>query len=315
MPSNFAPNLSMPARLCRLTKWVRNSTAMHRICSKAWVKSNSLHSVFSALRCTRLRYHVDPISRRRLSRSMFMYFFMPTASPLDFSMTVKGSIEPCFCSSSRRSISAAIRSGAGMDVYHKIHSSPSFTASTSCAQWVCESGVSDTCCPIKVTESAKPIIDPREFKVRSAFDKRPWSGKCIVPLRGDDLEVFFYVFDRRRIKRKSGLTPRTRAGDDVGLRQYLQMLGYRLSRQLCVLLQLRNGTGRPAAKLCDQGQARRIAQCRKHLCTKSSLGGQLVTRRVQHVVRCSAFVPSSHGRACEMLLGGAQREFYRNWTR
>ena len=53
---------------------------------------------------------------------------MPEMRP-SASRAVKGSIEPLACSASRRSISAAICSGAGMAVYQSFHSSPSRTAS------------------------------------------------------------------------------------------------------------------------------------------------------------------------------------------
>ena len=62
----------MARRLAWLKKWVRNSTAMQSSASKAWVSSSSLHSVFSAERCTRRRYQVEPISTRGALASMFM---------------------------------------------------------------------------------------------------------------------------------------------------------------------------------------------------------------------------------------------------
>ena len=52
-------------RLWWLKKWVRNSTAMQSSASKAWASRSSLHCVLMSVRCTLLRYQVDPISTRR----------------------------------------------------------------------------------------------------------------------------------------------------------------------------------------------------------------------------------------------------------
>ena len=81
------------------------------------------------MRWTRLAYQVLPISTRWFGASMFMYVVMPATRPAA-SKTVKGSIEPCACRRSRRSISAAMPSGEGTLVYQSLHNSPSRTAST-----------------------------------------------------------------------------------------------------------------------------------------------------------------------------------------
>ena len=62
----------MARRLCRLKRWVRNSTAMQSSVSKAWRSSSHLASVFKAVRCTRLASQVEPISTRRKRASMCM---------------------------------------------------------------------------------------------------------------------------------------------------------------------------------------------------------------------------------------------------
>ena len=59
----------MALREAWLNQLVRNSTAAQSSVSKAWVSSNSLASVFNAVRWTRFAYQVQPISTRLLSAS------------------------------------------------------------------------------------------------------------------------------------------------------------------------------------------------------------------------------------------------------
>src|SRR5229473_833117 len=117
----------------------------------------SLHSVLSGVRWTLFLYHVLPISTRRLAESTFMYVVMPTALPA--ASTAHGNIVPCRCKSSRRSISARILSGIGTEVYHRFHSSPSFTASTRSSWWAWESGASVAWQPVSVMGASHGIGD------------------------------------------------------------------------------------------------------------------------------------------------------------
>ena len=107
-------------------------------------EQSSLLCVFTSLRCTLLRYQVEPISTRRLWASTCMNVVMPTGLPDALSITVNGSIAPSLCSLSRRSISAAIQSGCGTFVYHSFHNSPSATASRRSSLWLRSSGASVT---------------------------------------------------------------------------------------------------------------------------------------------------------------------------
>ena len=66
------------------------------------------------------------------------------------SRVVNGSMEPLRCKARRRSISAAICSGAGTLVYQSFHSSPSWAASTRPSWWSGLSGSRTTFFPLRV---------------------------------------------------------------------------------------------------------------------------------------------------------------------
>src|ERR1700709_2393718 len=65
---------------------------------------------------------------------------MPRVWPVAWLKMVKGSILPSACKVSRRVISAAILSGAGMEVYQSSQSLPSLTASIRPWAWVWDNG-------------------------------------------------------------------------------------------------------------------------------------------------------------------------------
>jgi hypothetical protein len=81
---------------------------------------------------------------------------MPATRPAA-SNTVNGSIEPAACSARRRSISRAMPSGAGTDVYHSRHSSPSRAAAHSASWCSCASGRSVACGPCSTSGSGQGI--------------------------------------------------------------------------------------------------------------------------------------------------------------
>lgn len=62
------------------------------------------------------------------------------ALPVALSRTANGRQVPFACATSRWSMKPAIRSGAGMAVYHSFHNSPSRTASTRSFAWLRASG-------------------------------------------------------------------------------------------------------------------------------------------------------------------------------
>src|SRR4249920_2688840 len=82
---------------------------------------------------------------------------MPAGTPAA-SSTVNGSIEPLACRPRRRSISAAMPSGLGIDVYQSFHSSPSRAALARAAACSCASGASVACVPCKVTGSGQAMV-------------------------------------------------------------------------------------------------------------------------------------------------------------
>ena len=69
MPSSLAPSRSIAARLVKLKKCVRNSTATQPNSSNAWPSINSLVSLLTPLRRADATYQVLPISSRRLTAS------------------------------------------------------------------------------------------------------------------------------------------------------------------------------------------------------------------------------------------------------
>src|SRR5579871_2880180 len=80
---------------------------------------------------------------------------MPTAWPLEFSITAKGSMELACSSARRRSISAPTLSGGGTVVYQRVHSSPSRTASIKSASCARDRGTRVAWRPARVQRSTK----------------------------------------------------------------------------------------------------------------------------------------------------------------
>ena len=102
---------------------------------------------------------------------------MPAMRP-SASNTVNGVIDPLACRSSRRAISAAMRSGGGTKVYHSRQSSPSRTASIRPGSCRGDSGSTRTCWPRSVTgraSSSAPggdLLHWSEAKPRAGMRRR-----------------------------------------------------------------------------------------------------------------------------------------------
>src|SRR6478736_2318519 len=159
-PSCLAPSRAIASRDWWLSQCVRNSTAAQPRVSKACRSSSSLESGLLPLPCAEAAFQVEPISTRGVAASMFMYVVIPITLPGapvsgSSSRVANGSIEPLSCSARRRSISAAIASGAGTEAYQSFQSSPSRTASTrpSWCAWL--SGSSATYWPVRVIGSMR----------------------------------------------------------------------------------------------------------------------------------------------------------------
>src|SRR5450830_449563 len=89
---------------------------------------------------------------------------MPHNPPVSWRRVTKGSIEPCSCSLRRRSISARMFSGLGIEVYQSFHSLPSDTAAISASWWSSDSGSSVAYWPLSVIGCKNCMVDSQGWR-------------------------------------------------------------------------------------------------------------------------------------------------------
>src|ERR1700741_400888 len=148
----------------------------------------------------------------------------------------------------------------------------------------------------------------------SLLDERLQPGQRLIPLLGEEFEVFLDFLDRFRIELEQALAASFHAVHDSCAFEHAKMFRDRLPRQLRSFRQLRNGTWLPAAQLSNQQQPRLVSQCRKDRCTSPGSGRYAISAFARHTFQCSSFALSNHHHSCGTLPGDGRWGFCRSRT-
>src|SRR6185369_14759950 len=157
IPSNRAPIPSRAVRDGSLSESVLNSTRRQPRVSKAWPSISSFASRFAPVRCQAGATHVQPISSRRCSGTMFMNRLLPIGRPVDASIVANGNSVPAARAAS--AVSAQARRSASLVGRAIVHCQIAGSRATSARRGTCSSasGSRWTRRPSSVTGSMRPM--------------------------------------------------------------------------------------------------------------------------------------------------------------
>lgn len=94
----------------------------------------------------------------------------------------------------------------------------------------------------------------------SAFDEGFQADESVVPLSGDEIEIFFEIFDGLEMEFEKALAAGADAADQAGAFEDAKMLGDGLAREARARGELRDRARGAGAELGDDGEARYVAK-------------------------------------------------------